>query len=295
MRRCIPRSLGLLVVLLAATLAAPPAAAYIGAPWFRPGQPYSSNFPDPSVVRDGSTYVAFGTSTGGAYLPAMTSTDLETWTARPAYPQPACVGGTVDRFFNDAFPCPPGWGQDRPVGGRLKKELWAPGAVHIGSRWIVYYSMRVSTSPDRFCIGRAVSDSGPLGPYVDTSSAPFQCDDDPAGSIDPQPFVDDDGSAYLIWKSEGVVGSQPTRIWSRRLTADGLAFAPGSTPVELLRTSAPWEGNVIENPSMVRAGGRLLLFYSGNEWASPHYAIGYAACQGPQGPCTKSTRNPIHA
>src|SRR3954469_6152567 len=214
---------------------AQPIGAYPGARWFKPGATYSDNFPDPSVVRDGNTFYAFGTSTGGSYLPIMTSTDLATWTAHPAYAQPACVGGTVDPFFNDGFPCPPVWGQDRPVGGRLKKEGWAPGAAHIGGGWVVFYSMRVSSSPDRFCIGLATS-SSPLGPYVDTSVVPFQCDTDPVGSTAPPPFADDDGTPYLIWKSEGdpcTVQCLPQRIWSRRLTADGTAFAPGTAPTQI--------------------------------------------------------------
>src|SRR5688500_2105368 len=82
---CVRRLLTAVAAVLALTTTAPPATAFEGAPWFRPGLPYSANFPDPSVVRDGSTYVAFGTATGGAYLPVMTSPDLLTWTARPAY------------------------------------------------------------------------------------------------------------------------------------------------------------------------------------------------------------------
>jgi beta-xylosidase len=76
--------LAALVALLAAGLATP-AAAYPGAPWFEPDKPYTENFPDPDVLRVGSTYYAYGTSTGGAYLPVMRSTDLRTWTARSAY------------------------------------------------------------------------------------------------------------------------------------------------------------------------------------------------------------------
>ena len=309
------RRIALFITLAAvATLIAvdtPAAYAYNGAPWFKPGSAYSRNgcattadcsdFADPSVVRDGSTYYAFATSTGGSYLPVMSSTDLITWTARDKYPQPACVGGTVDPFFNDAFPCPPAWGEDRPVGGRLKKELWAPGAAKIGNTWTVFYSMRVSTSPDRFCIGRATS-GGPLGPYEDHAPGPFVCNDpstDPVGSIDPQPFIDDDGTPYLIWKSEGnpcTPTCLPQRIWSQRLTPDGSAMAPGTAPTELMEANFPdgastWEATVAETPAMGHFEGHYLLFYSGNIWHSANYGIGYADCAGPLGPCTKMTPN----
>src|SRR3546814_17658334 len=46
---------------------------------------------------------------------------------------------------------------------------------------------------------------------------------------------------------------------------------------------------------MVRSGGRYLLFYSGNEHRSAAYAVGYADCASPAGPCTKHGGNPILA
>jgi hypothetical protein len=282
----------LVVALLTALVgAAAPADAYPGAPWFRPGRAYTENFPDPSILRVGSTYYAYATSTGGAYLPVMTSTDLKTWTPRPAYDPGAPLNS--DRYFNDALPNPAAWSPSRPgVSGRLTKEAWAPGVARIGNQYVAYYSARASLDRDRFCIAVATS-SSPLGPFVDRSSAPLQCDADPNGSIDPQPFVDDDGTPYLLWKSEGVPGSAPTRLWSRRLADDGTSFAAGSSAVELLHTDQAWEGNLIESPSMVRADGRLLLFYSANEYRSAAYATGYADCAGPAGPCTKAPNNPV--
>ena len=286
----------LLVPLLLGALstAALPAGAYAGAPWFEPSQPYTANFPDPSVVAHGGGYHAYGTATGGAYLPVMSSTDTVTWTARPRYAQPDCVGGTVDPFFNDALPCPARWAPDRAVGGRMKKEVWAPGVARIGGRSVAFYAVRQRLDIDRFCISVATA-SDPLGPFTDDTTGPLVCDTDPNGSIDPQPFVDDDGSAWLLWKSEGIPGTTPTRIWSRRLADDGTSFAPGSVATELLRTSQAWEGAVVENPAIVRHGGRLALFYSGNEHLSAGYAIGYAECASMTGPCTKSSDNPVIA
>jgi hypothetical protein len=266
------------------TIGTLPAGAYPGAPWFEPGKPYTQNFPDPNVLRVGDTYYAYATSTGGAYLPVMTSTDLRTWTARPAYnPGPPL---NKDPYFNDALPYPASWGADRQVEGRLTKEVRAPGVARIGGRYVLYYTLLQQVSPARYCISVAVS-SSPLGPFVDSSSGPIVCDADPVGSIDPEPFVDQDGSAYLLWKSEGLPASAPTRLWSRRLNSDGLSLA--GPAVELLHTTAGWEGNVIESPSMVRFDGALVLFYSGNEWASSAYATGYAMCDAPLGPCAKQT------
>ena len=264
----------------------------------RTGDDLRRQLPRPEHRARRRTYYAYGTSTGGAYLPVITSSDLQAWRARSAYAQPACVGGGVDPFFNDAFPCPAPWGQDRAVGGRLTKEVWAPGPAKIGGGWVVYYSMRVSTQPDRFCLGLATA-AGPLGPFVDASTQPFQCDADPAGSIDPQPFVDADGTPWLVWKSEGYPcpRCEPTRIWSRRLSPDGRSFASGSQPHVLLETTHPdpgtWEGTVIETPAVVRFQGRLLLFYSGNQWPSTAYAAGWAECASLEAMCQKSSQNPV--
>ena len=290
-RRTLLAVVAALTGLLATVVPAAPAAAYPGAPWFRPSHPYTENFPDPSVIVTGGRYVAYGTSTGGAYLPAMTSTDLGTWIARPAYGHPADGG---DPYFNDALPVPAAWSPDRDVDGRLKKEIWAPGVAEIGGRFVAFYSARERLDRDRFCIAIATSSSA-IGPFEDRTSAPFWCDPDPNGSIDPQPFVDTDGTPYLLWKSEGVPGSTPTRVWSRQLDATGTGWAPGSAPSELLRTTQAWEGSVIENPSMVRHQGRLYLFYSGNEHRSASYAIGYAECTTPISGCAKSPTNPIVA
>lgn len=281
-----------LLALVALVAGAAPVGAYAGAPWFEPSEPYSENFPDPSIALDGTTYYAYGTATGGAYLPVMTSPDAVTWTARSRYPQPACVGGPVDPHFNDALPCPAPWAPDRDVDGRMKKEVWAPGIAEVGGRWLAFYAVRQRLDVDRFCISVATGE-GPLGPFVDTTTEPLVCDADPHGSIDPQPFVDTDGSAWLLWKSEGVPGALPTRIWSRALAPEGTSFASGSVATELLRTNQAWEGDVIENPAMVRHQGRLGLFYSGNEHRSAAYATGYAECISMTGPCVKLVDNPV--
>jgi hypothetical protein len=284
------RRRALLVVLaLVASVAAVAgsAGAYPGGPWFKPNEPYDQNFADPSVVRDGTTYYAYATSTGGANLPVMTSTDLRTWVARDKYPAPACANDP-DPFYNDAFPCPPSWGT----------EIWAPGAAKIGNHWVVWYSYRLAAQPNRFCLSVATSD-GPLGPFVDNSTGPYYCDADPNGSIDPQPFVDADGVPWLIWKSEGYPCNPqciPQRIWSRRLNAAGTGFDPGDGSAHLLFTATwpdpnTWEATVAETPAMVRYKGQIIVFYSGNIWHSDRYGIGYSVCDSPIGPCTKMTTN----
>lgn len=259
--------------------------AYAGAPWFRPDVPYTGNFPDPTVVWDGTKYWAYATSTGGSLMPAMSSTDLVTWTPRSAYrPNPY----NSDPFFNDAFPVPPSW--TRFGSSRSGNAQWAPGVVKLAGQWVAYTSWEVA--PGRRCISVARSASAG-GPFVDNSGSPLVCDVDPGGSIDPAPFVDTNGQAYLLWKATGIPGSVPTKIKSRALSADGLSFAPGSPEVSILQTELPWEGNSIENPSMVRHNGIYWLIYSGNEWETANYRTGQAVCVGPLGPCHRTSDRPI--
>lgn len=284
--RAIPAAL--LASCVAVILSASAAGAYPGAPWFRPGAPYAANFPDPAVVVDGDHYVAYATATGGAYLPAETSTDLMHWTARPAYDPGAPEN--ADPYFNDALPRPAVWGAVAGT-GRMIRQPEAPGVLHLGRQWVLFYALRLTGT--RYCLSRATATSA-LGPFQDTSKAPLLCDTDPNGSLDPQPFLDANGRPWLLWKSEGVPGHAPTRLWTRQLDTTGHLLA-GSHHIPLLATSRQWEGNVIESPSMVFWHATYWLFYSGNEWASARYAIGYARCAGPAGPCTKVGSGPLLA
>ncbi|HEY6533533.1 MAG TPA: glycoside hydrolase family 43 protein, partial [Acidimicrobiales bacterium] len=262
-----------------------PATAYAGAPWLEPGKPYTQNFPDPTVVWDGSKYWAYGTSTGGSLMPAMSSTDLKTWIPRPAY-SPNPYNG--DPFFNDSFPVPPRW--SRGGTSRAGKAQWGPGVANLALGWTAYTSWEVA--PGRRCISAARS-SSPAGPFTDNSSSPLVCDPDPGGSIDGQPFIDSNGTPYLLWKASGYPGFGPTRLLARQLSPDGMSFAPGSSAAALMQTGLLWEGNGIENPSMVKAGGTYWLIWSGNEWDSGDYRMGQARCNGPLGPCTRTSDAPI--
>lgn len=262
--------------------------------WFRPGAPFDHQFPDPSVTNTGPYSIAYSTGQGGAHLPAMWTTDHDVWTARSEEPDSA--DPCHDAYENDAWENP-GVGAvvSSPTlgNGCTSREVWAPTVAFIGDRWVAFAAVR--QSGNRFCIYRAESSTA-LGPFTTSPRTPFVCDSDPNGSIDPDIYVDLAGRAYLLWKSEGVPGSRPTRVWSRRLNGNGSGWASGSRAVKLLETTRAWEmsnpstgAGVVENPSMVLYKGRHYLFYSGNEFRTSKYGQGYATCDGPLGPCTKRT------
>lgn len=267
-------AVGLLVAGLVAVPASAPAVGVHDRDPVLSGETYVGDFPDPSVVRAGDTYYAYSTNTSNLNLPTLRSTDLRTWTA---------VG--------DAMPQAAGWARSERIGGRTVSRTWAPGVAWVRDHFVAAYTVPVNGGGARKnCISVATS-SSPAGPFSDGSSGPLVCPSD-QGAIDPQIHVQD-GTAYLLYKTEGIVGRAPTRLWSRRLDAAGTGFASGSSAVDLLHTELSWEGNVIENPAMIRVNGLTYLFYSANEYVDGRYAIGYAVCRGPAGPCERPSAAPL--
>src|SRR5256885_1004412 len=160
--------------------------------------------------------------------------------------------------------------------------VWAPAVLPRPGGFVLYYTTRAH-DPDRECLSRAVSKE-PGGPFVDDSSGPLVCPPD-GGAIDPSPFVAADGRAYLLWKSDAAAG-----IVAQQLAPDGLSLVGDQQPI--LQADQAWEAGVVEAPSMVGYDGRYYLFFSGNNWSTAGYAIGYAVCESPTAPCTKPADPP---
>jgi beta-xylosidase len=228
--------------------------------------PLAGDFADPFVLRAGGAYYAFATGARGTHLQLATSPDLGAWTLK-----------------GDALPELPTWAAKK--GG----FTWAPSVLARGTEYVLYYTTKDAAS-DFQCISRAVA-KRPEGPYADHSARALVCqvagDARLCGSIDPSPFLDGDRTPYLIWKSDEnsrVCRSTP-RIWAQRLTDDGLGLVGAAAA--LLSRDRPWEGDIVEAPSMILHDGRYYLFYSANWYESSAYAIGYASCAGPLAACTK--------
>jgi len=290
---------------VAAPAAPPPAEptvredGYINPVFASPGAP------DPGVLDVGSTHSDYFVFSTGDRFPMLRSADLVNWTP-------------VGR----ALPARPSWAT--PAGDW---NPWAPSVIErdgpcpdlAGSSCFVLFhvSRHASLVPPTNCIGIAVSrrpegpylERGPLAfedPSVDSSGRPPGCGDDGGYSnIDPAPFVDSDGRAYLYLSTGHRCDAPSPNMecpWDRAISviplAEDLLTASGPRQQLFDGDSAGWElapfGPVVENPWPVKSGSTYVLLYSGGAYTRA-YGMGYATSNSPTGPFVKSAGNPVLA
>jgi len=251
------------------------AAALPAEPSFVPV--FRANFPDAFVLPQHGQFIAYSTN-DGPNVPMAMSSDLVHW-----------------NFVTDAS------GKKRdalPKLGSWAKEgfTWAPEVLELGERYLLYYTASDRTKNSQ-CIGVAVADD-PLGPFVDDRPGPIVCQTSLGGSIDPDAFRDQDGKLYLYFKNDGNRVHARTSLWGQPLAPDGLSVT--GQPTELVKDDQGWEERVVEAPTMVRSPVGYELFFSGGffgwnpeEGGLSPYAMGYASCARPLGPCTAASQNPI--
>jgi beta-xylosidase len=230
----------------------------------------AKDFPDPFVLRDGDSYYAYATTDGAQHLQMARSTDLVTW-----------------EELNDPLPKLPLWSSG---------DTWAPEVAKTSDGYVLYYTahdgdMKRPDAGGSQCIAIATS-AKPDGPFVDDTNRPFLCQPNLGGSIDATPFTDRDGTRYLIWKNDGNCCGLPTRFFIQPLSADGLQLTGRAIDMGV-SNDLPWEGGVIEAPTLLLRGGTYYLFYSANNYDSEFYAIGYATSKKLTGPYTDAPENPI--
>jgi beta-xylosidase len=149
----------------------------------------SADYPDPDVIRDGDDFYMVASSfhcTPG--LPILHSRNLVDWTI---------VQHAVQKLPHPRF------GAVQPGCG-----VWAPSIRKHDGRFWIFFPM-----PDEgiYC----VSSAHPAGDW----SAPYQVQEG-AGLIDPCPFWDDDGSAYLVHAYAGSRAGIKHKLRVRPMAAD---------------------------------------------------------------------------
>jgi beta-xylosidase len=193
--------------------------------------------------------------------------------------------------LHDAMPVLPPWAETG--------NTWAPEVLQTSAGFLLYFTAR-HTASGLQCVGVATS-ADPRGPFTSTASEPLVCQYALGGTIDASPFRAPDGQLYLYFKNDGNNPdfARTTEIFAQPLAADGLSLT--GTPTSLVRNDQPWEGRVVEAPTMVERSGSYFLFFSANDYGwqpsqrVSSYAIGYATCAGPLGPCTGAPDNPFLA
>lgn len=268
-----------LLPFLLSTLALSGAAAAEAQLAQRPFVPvYETNFPDPFILPHNGRFLAYATNAERfqANVQMAISPDLVSW-------EPLRSGGKL----HDAMPVLPAWAKEG--------WTWAPEVMKYGDHYLLFFTAREKSS-ERQCTGVARS-ADPLGPFVSEAAEPLVCQRELGGTIDASPFLDSNGQLYLYYKADANAIGKPTDIFVQRMTPDGMGLT--GEVVTLLRNDQEWEAHVVESPTMVRQDGRYILFYSANHFGwEPHqrlspYAMGYAVCEGPMGPCVKAPENPI--
>ena len=219
------------------------------------------DFPDPDVLLVDGTYYAYATQPGdgSVNVQVATSTDLTTWQVQ----------------VQDPLPELPSWATN----GRT----WAPEVTAGPDGFLMYMTAR-STDPDLQCIGVATSTT-PTGPFRPVGGEPLICPADEGGAIDAASYVED-GKRYLLWKNDGNCCGKDTWLHLQPLSADGLKLA--GPPVRLIKQDQPWEGNLVEAPTLVRHGSSYVLFYSANDYGGESYTTGYATASKLEGPYEKA-------
>ena len=280
-----PRVLAALFLVLVLVAVDSPAQAKrepVGLDRFVPHHAYRGDFSDPSIVRIGHTWYAYATTLSWLNLPMMRSRHLKAW-----FP----VARTHRRWSRDGLPQPPRWAKTRRIRGHRAAVTWAPSVRRVGHHYVLAYATRLRRHPRRLCIGVATA-RRPVGPFVNRGRRPLVCRRD-RSVIDPYVFVGPRGGRWLYWKTQPR-GRTTSKIWVRMLNRRGIGFARhrrlGRHAHVLVRASRRWEGGTVENPAMIHFHRHFYLFYSGNLWATRHYATGYAICRGPHGPCHRPVR-----
>jgi hypothetical protein len=245
----------------------PPADPAVPALLITPGL----DVPNPFIIVEDGRYLMYSSQTG-FFEPSVAlreSSSLGKW----------------DEPAVEVLPVLPAWASPG--------HTWAPDVRRIGERYLLYFTARVrGISVPTQCIGLAVADhhAGPFAPIDE----PLVCQLDRRGSIDPRTFLDVDGVLWLHWKSDDnadIHDETTSTIYAQRMSADGMALL--GEPARILEVDQPWEGRIVEAPDMQLLEDQYWLFYSGNWFNQPDYAIGAARCDGPAGPCSKPSDGPL--
>ena len=239
---------------------------------------YPGSMPDPTVIRAGGMYYAFGTTGGdfkadGRAFTVIRSPDLVRWEE---------VGGALTP----------------PVKGP-GVQYWAPEVAEHEGRFYLYYA--VGTPGEERMALRVATSARPEGPYTDTGTPLRECTGN-RFAIDAHPFRDVDGQWYLFYARNypeaGGGFKAGTGLAVDRLV--GMTQLAGECRT-VLRARYDWtlyeanrrmeaygrtfdEWHTIEGAFVRVHQGKYYCFYSGANWQTPRYGVDYAVADRVTGP-----------
>lgn len=212
---------------------------------------------DPYILLDGDTYYAYGTNDANG-IRCYTSDDLRVWKD----------GGLALNKVNTTE----------------TQWFWAPEVYHIGDKYIMYYSANEHLF--------AATATSPKGPFKQVGSYQMESLLGDEKCIDSHVFFDEDSTAYIFF----VRFNDGNCIWQAKLSDDYITPI-ANTLRKCFAASQSWElkmGRVNEGPNVIKHNRRYYLTYSGNDYRSQDYAVGYATTTNiATGTWMKYANNPI--
>ena len=236
---------------------------------------YRGSMPDPSVIRHGAWYYAYGTgrsqSGDGRIFPTLRSRDLVNWEK---------LGGAL-----------------APPSPERKMQYWAPEVTEFKGKFYLYYAMG-NVPEEKFELRVATSDV-PEGPFADVGKLTV-CENT-RFAIDPFPFQDTDGQWYMFYArnfTEAVPGEHPGTALAVDRLLDMTRLAGECQVVVRARYdwtlyeknrrmdvyNATFDWHTIEGPSVIKHDGKYYCFYSGSNYKTTRYGVDYVVADKPMGP-----------
>jgi len=238
----------------------------------------AADTPDPGVIFDISL---------GAYVVATTTINLTNVDKFPIR-----VSSDLVNWKEVGYVFPDG---SHPIWTNAQSDFWAPEIHYISATqsYAVFFAARDTTG--LLCVGVAFADDI-LGPFEDIGTPLIR--NSSVGMIDPTYWYEEStDKQYVIWKEDGngrVPPEMYTPIWLQELSLNASALVGERTEI-LANDPSSWEGILVEGPWLIKPpnSSYYFLFYSGNGYATPAYALGVARSENLFGPYVKYYGNPI--
>lgn len=214
---------------------------------------------DPFILLYNNKYYLYATNAPREGYKVFESDDLAEWIDRGFCLKKGDVKGEV--IQGEAF----------------ELGFWAPEVIYLNGKFYMIYSVD-------FHIAVAVSDN-PLGPFKQEEKKWLM--EEPA--FDGSLFIDDDGTVYVFYRK---ITGEKLGIAGAKLNKDMCTIDESSKKLLIKVKEFEWE-NGIEGPFMLKHNGKYYLSYSGDDYRSINYAVGYAISDSPLGEYKKYEANPI--